>query len=213
LPGFLQAQPPPVHKGIVELTLAHRHDQLAETLPKTVLPIPGSSAELLPAATSHAQAVAAKAIWPEMAAVLPLLERDGTDVIVDAGRLGMSGFPDPLLAAADQALLVCRSDLPSLTAAASWAGELKALFTGRGSPDQLAVLLVGPGRPYSSAAVAESLGLPVLGSLTYDAAAAEVLSHGKPARRKSSLFKDFGVLVGAVEDRVGGHRLALGGRL
>ena len=45
------------------------------------------------------------------------LERNGQDVIVDAGRLGLVGWPQPLIAASDLTLLVTRSSLPALAGA------------------------------------------------------------------------------------------------
>ena len=52
--------------------------------------------------------------------------RHGRDVIIDAGRLGLIGSPEPLIYAADLMLLVMRSDLVALAAARSWAETLRS---------------------------------------------------------------------------------------
>ena len=52
-------------------------------------------------------------------------------MIIDAGRLGLVGSPEPLIYAADLMLLVMRSDLVALAAARSWAETLRAGFDER----------------------------------------------------------------------------------
>ena len=79
-------------------------------------------------------------------------------MIVDAGRLGLTGSPEPLIYAADLMLLVMRSDLVALSAARSWAETLRAGFDELGAPGRVRALLVGEGRPYSGREVAKVSG-------------------------------------------------------
>ncbi len=97
--------------------------------------------------------------WPRHSAEL---ETTGQDVIVDAGRLGLHGSPEPLLDAADLALLVSRTTLPHLSALRSWAEAFQ-----RPALDwhQSAVLLIGEGQPYNARDVTAAVNLPVLASL------------------------------------------------
>ena len=75
------------------------------------MPIPDSSAALLPGIRSPTQASSLTTLWEPLAAALKELDRMDRDVIIDAGRLGMIGSPEPLIYAADLMLLVMRSDL------------------------------------------------------------------------------------------------------
>jgi hypothetical protein len=112
------------------------------------------------------------------------LARTDRDVIIDVGRLGLTGSPEPLIYAADLMLLVMRSDLVALAAARSWAETLRAGFDELGVPGRVQALLVGEGRPYRSRDVAKVLGLPVAATLAWQEAEATVFSRGAtPPRR------------------------------
>ena len=106
---------------MVQLVLARRDGRLADELRTVLMPVPDSEVLLLPGVRSHAQAASLGELWPELGLELRALEATGQDVIVDAGRLGMVSSPAPLVEQADLALLVVRSDLPSLAAARQWA--------------------------------------------------------------------------------------------
>jgi hypothetical protein len=169
---------------LLDLVWAHRDGRLADTLAALLVPIPGSSAAVLPGVRSHGQARSLAGLWPPLAAVLAGLERRGQDVIVDGGRLGLEGWPEPLLQAADLALLTVRSDLVSLAAARSWAETLRTNADQSGSSAGLGLLLVGEGRPYRSREVAAALGLPVTATLAFDEQAAAVFARGAPPPRR-----------------------------
>ena len=122
--------------------------------------------------------------WKPLAAALNGLHDTGRDVIIDAGRLGLSGSPEPLIYAADLMLLVVRSDLVALAAARSWAETLRAGSDELGAPARVQALLVGEGRPYRGRDVAKVLGLPVVAALAWQEAEAAVFSRGAaPPRR------------------------------
>lgn len=123
---------------------------------------------------SHAQAPALRGRWTEIAGALAGLEETGTDVIVDAGTLGFPGSPEPVLAAADLALLVLGSSLPALAGARAWAEAITRdrLWAHPG------LLQIGQD-PYRPREVARTLGLPVVASIAADPAAARVYSRGE----------------------------------
>jgi len=170
--------------GLLDLVWAHRDGRLAEDLPASTMRFPDSTATLLPGVRSHAQARNAAPIWEPLAAALRELRATGQDVVVDAGRLGLAGLPEPLLHAADVALLVVRSDLVAVSAARSWVAALRDGFDRVGAADRLGLLLVGPGRPYAAREVAAVLGLPVLASLAWSEPGAAVFSRGAPPPRR-----------------------------
>jgi hypothetical protein len=196
-------------RGLLELALAHRHDQLAQTLWSQTVPLtpntdpspaqadsaqpagPAGSAGrwLLPGLSDAMQAPSLSGLWGPFARLLAGLEHAGVDVIIDAGRLGAAHAPTTLLQQADLVLLVLGSSLPAVAAARARVAALRAelLATGATADVGLAgvgLLLVGEGRPYTGREIAASLGLPVVAALAWDPASAEVLAAGaEPGRR------------------------------
>ncbi len=180
LAGFFRGQLD--HPGLVDLVIAQRADLVAEALPRLLHPVEGSQVSVLFGARSHEQAAGVAALWEPLLDALQAMEPTGTDVIVDAGRLGPPGWPRPLVHGADVTLLVVGSDLPSLAAARSWAASLAA----EDVPGHVTrLLVVGEGRPYDNREVARTLEVPVLGSVAWAPEPARVYSHGQPAPRPS----------------------------
>jgi hypothetical protein len=174
--------------------------------------VPNSSVRLLPGVRAHGQARSLAGLWDVLAAALRGLGEHGQDVIVDAGRLGLDGSPEPLMSAADLTLLTVRSDLVALSAARSWAETLRTRFDSEGGGSRLRVLLVGESRPYGAREVSKVLNVPVVGSLAWDPTSAAVLTHGvKPARRfeSSSLIRSLRSLGSAVEATVSANQANL----
>ena len=191
-------------RGLLALALAHRRDELAQDLWSQTVPLsaasaadsaPGASAALqrwlLPGLSDAAQAPSTSALWGPLGSLLASLERGGTDVIVDAGRLGAAHAPTALLRQADLVLLVLGTSLPAVAAARARLSVLRERLSPggptaapAGAAGGLGLLLVGDGRPYTSREIAAALGLPVVASLAWDPASAEVLSAGAaPGRR------------------------------
>ena len=52
---------------------------------------------LIPGTRAHGQARSLTSLWEPLAAALKQLDAAGQDVIVDAGRLGLAGSPEPLV--------------------------------------------------------------------------------------------------------------------
>ena len=103
---------------------------------------------------------------------------------MDAGRLGLTGFPEPLVYAADLCLLTMRSDLVSLSGARSWAQTLRAGSSGSAAPPSLGLLMVGEGDPYTAREVREGAADPRDRLSRMGSAAAQVFGRGaKPPRK------------------------------
>lgn len=165
--------------GLSELVLAHRHHQLVDELPSRLFPLADSNASLLPGLRSHQQAASLLGVWDALLDALRGLERStGVDVIVDAGRLGTVGSPEPLLTESDATLVVTGTGLPELARVRSWLPRLQ-----EGAAGQIRLVIAGRVRPYGTAEVTKTLGVPALGEIAWDADAARWWSHGEPQRR------------------------------
>lgn len=195
--------------AMVSLALAHRDGRLVWTLPSVLMTIPGTKVSLLPGPRSHAQASSLSDLWPALAVELAGLQRNGQDVLVDAGRLGMAYSPSALVAAADQALLVLRSDLPAMAAARQWAADWVAAARDGSGALTVSGLVVGEGRPYSAAAVARTLQLPSAEAVAWDPDTAAALSAGRQASRKLSgtrLLKSLSGVAASIDQRLEASR-------
>ncbi|SDT02114.1 hypothetical protein SAMN04488543_2860 [Friedmanniella luteola] len=210
LAGYFRGATAPAG-GLLDLASAEREGRLAEALPSVLVPVPDSTVQLLPGVRAHGQARSLAGLWHPLAGVLSGLEALGQDVIVDGGRLGLEGWPEPLLAGADLVLLAVRSDLVSLAAARSWADTLRTGHEHAGGAG-VGLLLVGAGRPYSGREISAVLQLPVTAGLAWDEGSAAVLSRGAvPARRfdRLPLPRSLSTARAAVEAQVAAGRAAL----
>ena len=182
--GYLRGWVPP-DRGLVDLALAHRRGVLADAVHDTSVPLPDSTVRFIAGLTSPAQVTTVQGLWEPIAAALRGLARTGTDVIVDAGRLGAAGGPVALLRRADLVLLATRTTLPAIAATRARLGPLREDLTTHGTGDDaLALLLVGEGQPYTARKISAFLGVEVAASLAWDPVTAEVFSLGStPSRR------------------------------
>ncbi|WP_407343389.1 hypothetical protein [Pengzhenrongella phosphoraccumulans] len=145
--------------------------------------IEGTEVRYLVGVQTHTQAGGLRDLWEPLGEEFADLEHTGQDVIVDAGRLGLVGSPEPLLTFADLTLIVTRTHLPALAAARSWVEEVRSKAPAA-AWRQPGVLLVGEGEPYRHREVQRALGLPVISTITHDVAAAAVYHRGAtPPRR------------------------------
>ena len=183
LAGYFRGAAPHT-TGLVDLACAHRDGSLAAALPGLTMQVPGSSVSLLAGVRAHGQSRSMTGVWDALAVALWGLDGSGQDVIVDAGRLGLEGCPEPLVYGADLMLLVIRTDLVALSAARSWADTLREGFVAGGAAGRLGALLVGEGRPYRSREVGKLLQMPVTASLAWEPDAAAVFAHGAAPRRR-----------------------------
>lgn len=164
------------------LELASSPLSVADALRDVVRPLDEtSSVQYVVGTQSHAQASGLHELWAPLAEALADLERSGQDAIVDAGRLGLVGSPEPLLSWADLTLLVTRSTLPALAGARTWADDLRAPDAAWREPG---LLVVGEGQPYRRQEITKVLGLPVVAHLADDAEGSRVYHQGaNPPRR------------------------------
>ena len=118
-----------------------------------------------------------ESVWPVL---LEAVRGEPFDLIVDAGRTGHHGLPAGLVADADAVALVCRASLASLVGLRP---HLPPLVEA-GAPGRTGLVLVGPGRPYGTAEVAEQFGVPVLASPAWDPASAAALAEPAPLDKR-----------------------------
>ena len=209
-------------RGLLPLALAQRHEALEQALwaqtvaltgePQAASPAGAGDRWLLPGLSDAAQAPSTAALWGPLGFVLASLERAGTDVIVDAGRLGAAHAPTALLRQADLVLLVMGTNLPAVAAVKARLNVLRADLSVTGSAGRtdghlssLGLLLVGEGRPYSAREIAAACGVPVVASLAWDPASAEVLAAGAtPGRRfaTSPLVRSTRAAISACSERI-----------
>jgi hypothetical protein len=192
--------------GLLELALSPLG--VADALRDVVRPL-SPSVSLVAGTRTHAQAPALREVWEPLAAALAELEANGQDVIVDAGRLGLTGSPQPLLESADLTLLVTRATLPSISAARSWAEAVRQPATGWRHPG---LLLVAEGRPYRDSEVAKVLGMPVVADLPDDPESAAVYHRGATPPRHfetGPYVRGLHAAVQAIQAQVARGRFAL----
>lgn len=195
--------------GLIELALTSA--SLADALADAAQPIEGSQVWFVPGTRSHTQATALRDLWQPLSEALADLESNGQDVIVDAGRLGMIGSPERLLAAADLTLLLTRTNLPALSALRSWASTFQ-----NDTVQQTGVLVVGKPQPYNSREVAKVLGLPVIATLADDPVTAAVFHHGATPPKKfetAPLTRSLSAAIAAIHSTVSARRTELLGAL
>ena len=193
--------------GLIELALISTsiHDGLAAVCQ----PIEGTSVSFVAGTRSPTQAPALRDLWQPLSEELADLEATGQDVIVDAGRLGLIGSPEPLLANADLTLIVTRTPLPALSAARTWADSVqRRTFEWQ----QAGVLVVGEGQPYGAREVTNVLGLPVVACLADDPESAAVFSRGATPPKKFEtglLARGLQAAIAGIHATVSRHRSQL----
>ncbi|WP_353952485.1 hypothetical protein V6K52_03310 [Knoellia sp. S7-12] len=209
--GYLRGGAAP-SDSLIDLALAHRDGQLVEAIPTVTTTIPDTTVTLLMGTRAHGQARSLNGLWEPLAGALRGLDALGQDVIVDGGRLGLLGSPEPLIHGADLTLLVTRSDLVALSGARSWAQTLRSQFEEQGALDAIELLMVGEGRPYGTREVSAVLSLPVTAALAWDQAAAGVFARGESAPRTfqvSALVRSMRSATTAIQTRLAASRAQL----
>ncbi|WP_394426638.1 hypothetical protein [Streptomyces sp. SGAir0957] len=149
---------------------------------------------LLPGLTAPTQAPSMARTWDSIAELLSVLDSQGFDVIIDAGRivaesethLSSRSYPAPLLRAADAVLLVVRSTQASVVAAAPAVQVLKEDLASNGTgADALGLLVIEEGSA-STSNVQQWLQTPVVCALDWDPDTADVFTHGQARLRRTA---------------------------
>ena len=192
--------------GLVELALSPAAP--SDALRDVVRPLDDRHARFVAGTRSPAQAAALTRVWAPLAEALADLNEQGQDVIIDAGRLGLSGSPELLLATADATLVVSRSNLPALAAVRAWAGVIRR----EGAWRDPGVLLVGDGQPYGHREVARVTELPVIATLPETPDGAAVFHRGANPPKgfaSSPLVRSLHAAVAALQARIARSRFEL----
>lgn len=178
------------HGGRGLMSLAHLHREghpLAPELWRQTLPLSEDRAtqrRFLPGFTTPGAARLFEHVWPALGEAFAQLDAQGVDVLVDAGRLSTAGLPLGLLTSADAVLLAVRSSLRSLAGARIHLPTLTDQLHALPRQAPLGLLVVGPGRPYSSAEISAQFSLPTWAEAPWDPKLAEVLSDGEREPRR-----------------------------
>lgn len=164
--------------GLTTLAAVLRNGTTTTDLTAHGQALPGTDERLValvgPPATEQAQ-VLLRAVAASLDGVLVATAGDHT-VFIDVGRLGAAPLAVPLIGSADRLVLVARPRVEELQTLA----HRLAVIAGIGPPPEL--LLIGE-RPYGPDEVSDTLGVPVLGVLAHDRAAADALAAVAAVRR------------------------------
>lgn len=182
--------------GLHRLAAAHRSGTLAEVFEQHLVALDQAGSRLLlPGITDPSQAPSLAGTWESLHALLRVMEQDGYDVLVDAGRVVVESAtrlnellsPAVLVRRADVVLLVVRGTAPSVASAAPVVKVLRADLDRHGAGSGALGLLVVEDGPYRPAEIATHLGVPVLAALPHDPVTARALTEGGGVRGKLSL--------------------------
>ncbi|WBB78101.1 ParA family protein [Micromonospora sp. WMMD882] len=195
-------------RGIGELAVGELRDGSLEAMfwsQLVDLDAPKRERLLLPGVVDPAQAGSVTPLWQRFADFFTSLEQ-GTppyDVLVDCGRLAVTGAPWPVLRAAAVVLVVTRATLPDISATRSLLRSMERDFTEHRVPaGSVRLLVVGDG--HGTGEISKALGAPVIARLPHDPRTAGVLSLGGTIRAGRQLMRAAGALevpVGALLDR------------
>ncbi|MEA2703149.1 MAG: hypothetical protein QOD63_1094 [Actinomycetota bacterium] len=174
-------------RGMLNLLLAHRQHalDLDAVWDQTVQLAPDR--HFLPGLADPGQAAGMTATWSQLAETLRAVQAAGVDVLVDAGRVGTAYAATPLLRQADTVAVLTGTRLPDVYALTRRLPGLKSDLAAHSSPDAVAIITVGEGRPYSNTEISKQTATPVIAGIAHDPAAAEVYATGaQPGRRFTS---------------------------
>lgn len=194
VPGWFRGAIDPQERNIVNLALVERAEDLTEAIFDQAISIAGDDDEhqrlaLLGLVEPVQAAALPEGWWEPIGSAFQALSATGYAVIIDAGRITQGSYPMPLLAVADQVLMVCRAEVSGILRSYPMAIWLKALLAETGNADTFGVVAIGNGgnRYYSGRAVAKQLGVQFAFSLPDDRLSAAALSDGLALRPRLSV--------------------------
>lgn len=205
--GFLRGTVGP-DVGVAALAAA-RNQPFDVALMSAGLALDGTGRRLvLPGLSGSGQGARLDGLWSTLAE-LASMRRD-IDVIADVGRLA-PGASHPLLARADEVLLVAASSLRAVAAARPVVRRLTDTNDRHATTRRVAAVVVGERRPYPADEVTDSLGVDLAGTIAWDPGTAAVFSDGEPMSRRfarSALMRSVSVVArslhGVTADAVAG---------
>ena len=186
LPGLFRGQRD-ASRSVTQAAMAHRYGALLDELPNYTIRLDkhGRRTCLLGYTDPPAQGRNLAGFWPAMAETAQQLESNGMDVLVDAGRFGAADAPTALIDQAEALLLLTGSSMVAVAGARPVAAKLLADRAPTGRSDTVGLVVVGPGRPFSAANVAEKgVQLPLWFTIEWDPDQAAVYSSGAKATKR-----------------------------
>lgn len=175
-------------KGLLRVAEAHRDGRpLLDVILDQTVPLTSDlrgKRTFLPGFAKPGSASLFGGVWLDLAETFARLDELGTDVIVDAGRVGPTGLPAALLEYSALTCLVLRSNLRSVMSARVHASSFQepAMLSGTGNATGL--ILVGENEPYGRQEISRALKMPVVATIADDRLSAQHLSDGQPRHRK-----------------------------
>jgi MinD-like ATPase involved in chromosome partitioning or flagellar assembly len=188
----------PATRTVLDLVVAARQTGVAAALPGQLVRPGAHCPPLLAGVGSPAHAAAVP--WGQLGAELARLP--GRHVLADCGRYVPGNGIVELLRRSQLVVLVLRSALPAVRAAARLVPLLDGELDAAGGPPVVGVL-IDPGRPYGVAEIEQACGLSIVGALPADPRTARVWSDGHPTGRmftRSPLQRAAAELATAVLD-------------
>ena len=167
----------PAGSGMIPLATTRGASPVDAVAGAAVHLAPDGSAQLLAGVPDSTRAGALVLAWDILTAAGADLGRQGTDLLVDAGRVDLARTPSPWLVATDLALLVVRPTLPAVTAA----HRLVARWSAPGaqtSATPLGLVIVAAPSPYREREVAAAVGAPCRAVIPFETPHARVHSEG-----------------------------------
>jgi Mrp family chromosome partitioning ATPase len=168
-------------RGLLALAAQRGHDPVAALWSQLLSLDDLQRTLLLLGLSDPTRSAALDGAWTALAQAIDLLRSDepDLDVLLDCGRLEARHDPRVLRQRADRIVVLTGSSASAAVSARAAARRLS-----EESSAQVALVVVGPDRPYSAQDVAEVTQLPLLGALAFDPATASVWSQGvRPGRR------------------------------
>lgn len=178
--------------GLHEMLISARLMPLEHAMWAQVVGLPDGTGRhfLLPGPRSHRES--ATVDWDRVARLFA--GYDTVDVLADCGGVTAAGFARPVLMAADLVVVLVRNDARSVRSTFWSVDRLREEIgaAGRGESGMVGVAVSQDGGLVEQWPVREidaqlrPAGLPVIGELPWDPAAAAVLAHGRPTGRRFS---------------------------
>lgn len=174
------------HRGLAGVMQAHReHRDLVDAFLHNQLPLPELhppvstmqnrirpiQRHVVPGLTHPGAVELFDPVWREL---MPLMRTASVDSIWDVGRIGVHGLPQAIADVADRVFVVVRSSLVALAGLRLYLPVL----TEQIEAARLGLIVVGPGRPYSSTEIATQFGISVAAELPWEPKSAAELSDG-----------------------------------
>lgn len=204
LAGYLQGADP-AGRGLGGVLQAHRERRsIADCLPSLTLPL-SAGRDFLPGFAHPGMVALFGQVWPDFAAAL---DASGRTVLVDAGRIGPTGLPLPLVAASSGVAVLTGSRLVDLAALRLYL----PLVVAAAGEDRVGLVVVGPGRPYGTGEIGDRFGVPVWGKVAWSPVEAAVFAAGEPTPRRlaNPYVTDVRALAATLAERTVAQRALVG---